>query len=535
MKIPANHLSIYLIKEEFTDHESILKDKASLKSKDIRDVGTFYYGDSTSYEPSWVSNFFSGQLKNLKIFSASAKAILLIEVEVTKRKKRIFAIPFGYGWTMLAPGSWEERFGLKTTLNIIESDGLRKIDKKNMSAVPKDTSEQLSRAGIVADFGIDTEQDLISAITGATKREEFGRTVSGKDSLSVSTKVNISSIVEFLKRCYERYISDDYKREFAWIDQISDVKNPALIEELYTKLIENIKNGNLDKTWMAVPEILNWEDVAGFKYTGRQKEEPVDDIRLPEFLASLSDDLRKDLSVGILKRRQIRCISASSEQVSHEWKAYDCLYCEIIDDSKNKTYLLSNGKWYEIEKDFAEQTSKAYKQFRDSGSSVTLPEYSHKDENDYNTRTAKADASFCCMDKKIITHGGEYSKIEFCDLLTKNKKIIHVKHYGGSSVLSHLFAQGVVSGELFLADAEFRGKVNKLLAKSHKLKDTKAKPRPDEYEIVFAIISGVDEPLDIPFFSKVSLRNAVRRLKTYGYNVSLVKVSKAKKKDNVKE
>jgi len=534
MKTPTNKLSVYLIKEEFTDHAAILKEHASLQFKKIPNVGTFYFGDSASYVPSWVTKFFSGKLSGLKIFSASAKAILLIEVNVAKRKKRIFAVPFGYGWTMMVPGAWEERFGLKATLNIIEPNGLRKIDKKNMSSIPKDTSEQLSRAGIVADFGIDIEQDLISAVTGATKRQEFGCTVSGRDSLSVSTKVDISNIVEFLKKCYERYVSNDYKKEFAWIDQISDIKNPKLIEELDATLIDNIKNSNLDKTWMAVPEILDWEDVAGFRYTGRKKEVPVDDIRLPEFLNSLTDDLRKDLTIGVLKGRRIRCISASSDQVSREWKAYDCLYCEIADDTKKKTYLLSNGKWYEIEKDFAKQINKAYRTFRDSGSSVTLPEYIHQDENDYNTKIAKADASLYCMDKKIITHGGGYSKIEFCDLFTKDKKIIHVKHYGQSSVLSHLFAQGVVSGEWFLADKEFRDKVNKLLAKTHKLSETTVKPKADEYEVVFAIISGSDKALDIPFFSKVNLRNAVRRLRTYRYKVSLVKVSKAKKKGNVK-
>ncbi len=51
------------------------------------------------------------------------------------------------------------------------------------------------------------------------------------------------------------------------------------------------------------------------------------------------------------------------------------------------------------------------------------------------------------MDKKNIPYGGGYSRIEFCDLFSKSKQMIHVKRYGGSSVLSHLFNQGLVSGE----------------------------------------------------------------------------------------
>ena len=44
------------------------------------------------------------------------------------------------------------------------------------------------------------------------------------------------------------------------------------------------------------------------------------------------------------------------------------------------------------------------------------------------------------------------------------------------------------------------------------------------FEIVYAIVSESTKALNIPFFSKVNLRNADRRLKTFGYRVSLLKV-----------
>jgi len=134
------------------------------------------------------------------------------------------------------------------------------------------------------------------------------------------------------------------------------------------------------------------------------------------------------------------------------------------------------------------------------------------------------------MDKKLIVHGGGYSKIEFCDLYSKDKKIIHVKHYGGSAVLSHLFSQGVVSGELLLADKEFREKVNEKLSNGHKINNPNDKPNPSDFQIIFGIISSSSKQLEIPFFSKVSLRNAKRRLETYGYKVSLQKISVEEKK-----
>ena len=538
-QIPSNKLSIYLIKEEYSVHKDILKDFDNLKSQQINTIGTLYYTEAHIYEPSWIKGFFGSSFNNsqsddsenrldqgkLKLFNAGSKAILITEIQCDPEAKRIFAIPFGYGRFMLNNGVWEERFGLKVTLNTVDPNYLRSIDKQSMSSVPKHAKEQISRDGVAADFGIDIEQDLIQSITGKSREKSFGKTITGKDSFNVSTKVDLSNIKDFLKACYEKFRSNEYKKDFSWIDQIAEIKDPQLVEELNGILVENIKSEELDKIWMAVPEIVDWADVSGFKYRNRKEEETEDDIDLPGFLNSLPEDEKENLSIDILKKRRVFCFSASTDELKHEWRGHNCLYCEIIDDKKKKTYLLSNSKWYEVESSFAQQINSDFQHLRDQGSSSSFPHYKHKNENNYNEKVAQSDSKLCCMDKKIISHGGGYSKIEFCDLLTKNNEIIHVKRYGGSSVLSHLFNQGVVSGELFLGDSDFRHKVNDILPYTHKLTNPDSKPRSSDYQIVFAIISSSNKKLEIPFFSKVSLRNAKRRLETYGYKVSLQKIS----------
>lgn len=528
--MPTNKLSVYLIKEEYSEHKNILKKFDTLQSKNVNGVGVLYFGESHTFKPSWIEKFFGSALGDdiEKLFNASSKAILLTKVKIATNKERVFAIPFGYGWTFLNYGVWEERFGLKITLNTVDPNNLRRIDKKNMSSVPKDTSEQLSREGVAADFGIDLEQDLIQSITGKTKEEGFGKTITGKDSLSLSVKIDLSNIQEFLKQAYKKYESDEYKKDFGWIDQISEVKDPKIIENLNKGLIDSIKNNNFDKVWMAVPELVDWADVAGFSYKNN-KDDLKADIILAEFISNLPDSEKNNLSLDVFNKR-IYCFGASSDELKYQWKAFNCLYCEIQDDTKKKTYLLSNGKWYEVENNFSKQIDTNYQALRGQKTSFTLPIYQHKNEGDYNAKIAESDNQFCCMDgpKNVIPHGGGYSKIEFCDLLTKDKKIIHVKHYGGSSVLSHLFSQGVVSGELFIADKDFRQKVNEKLSDSHKIDNAESRPNASDYEVIFAIISSSDKDLEIPFFSKVSLRNAKRRLETYGYKVALQKIKVAK-------
>ena len=223
--IATNKLSIYLIKEYNNNHKDIFRNFDKLKKEEIKHrnekIGTLYYDNSNIFEPSWIKKFFGENFNNkkqdinqeeknkIKLFNAGSKSILLVE-----NQNRIFAIPFGYGWTLLEPGVFEERFGLKITLNTIDINNIRNIDKKNMSAVPKDTREQLSHAGVPSDFGIDIEQDMIQSLTGKSKDNNFGKSITGKDALSVSVKVDLSNIKEFLNKCYKKYLSTDYKGSF---------------------------------------------------------------------------------------------------------------------------------------------------------------------------------------------------------------------------------------------------------------------------------------------------------------------------------
>jgi uncharacterized protein (TIGR04141 family) len=129
------------------------------------------------------------------------------------------------------------------------------------------------------------------------------------------------------------------------------------------------------------------------------------------------------------------------------------------------------------------------------------------------------------MDKKNIKLGAGQTPIEFCDLYTTGRDVVHVKRYGQSRSLSHLFAQGTVSGELFKTQSAFRALVNGELPGTHKLANCDSAPEQDEYQIVYAIVSEKAGPeLTLPFFSRLNLRAATIRLRAYGYRVALAKI-----------
>lgn len=517
MQSKTNKLTIYMIKPEHQNFNEVVD--TLQEGRAIGDIGVFYSEESHPHIPGWIKDFFGVTLGDgLGITVSSAKGMLLTSI-MHEDKKILFAVSFGFGRFLLKKETIEERFGLKVVLNSVDPKSLRSIDKTSLGSVLKHTREQITRDGIAADFGIDIEQDLVNSVTGRSKDEKLGNRITGRDALSVSVKVDVNNIKDFLKHCLDRYKSTDYKQDFAWIDQITDIRSIKQVNELNRQLLEKLNSKNFDNVWMAVPEVVDWVDIQGFRYLQQMDVDLKDDIDVQDFIAACGGGT---IDIDRLESSFIHVISSKKDQVIESWSAFDCIYAEL--EYEGKICVLNNGKWYEIVKDFTQQVKEEFQNI--DRSSMTFPQYNHGNENEYNKEAATQIPNACCMDKEVVVHGGGHSKVEFCDLLTKDKKIIHVKKYGGSSHLSHLFSQGVVSGELFAADKEFRQKLNDKLPPDYKLADYNARPDANNYEVVYGIISDSKKSLDIPFFSKVTLRNAHRRLAGYGYQVSIKKIER---------
>lgn len=515
MSCKTNKLTIYLIKDEIADFDEVAKDGS--ESFDV-DVGTFYMLPSKIRPPGWVVEFFGAALPDLDLRVSSARGLFITRAE-HNGKQRIFAITFGAGRFLLEDGVIEERFGLRVTLNSVMENSLRSIDKVSLGATSKHSREQISQAGGADSFGIDIEQDLISAATGKSRVERFGKVVSGKDSLAVSAKFDVSNIGELLNTCLEQYSSTDYQKDFGWIDHIKDIRDKHQTENLDDELLARINRAELEKIWLVPPEIIDWADVKGFRHVRRKRAELEPDLTLLDLLAAIN---KEPLTIDHLKNSKIHLVSAKTDEVASSWRAYQCIYAEVELDGR--FFILNSGKWYAVNKDFTEIIKRDF----DSTSVATLNfiEYTtaHANENGYNKALSVSIPNACCMDAKTVLHGGGKSSIEFCDVLTAENQLIHVKRYSGSGQLSHLFAQGVTSAEIFAGDESFRTKLNDKLPVGHKIADPATRPDTTKFEIVYGIISKSAKDLDIPFFSKVTLKNAKSRLIGLGYKVSINKI-----------
>lgn len=518
-KIPVQRLTIYRIKNDWVKSDAFIRIS---QAEDIHEVtigegivASAYTKAPPPNPPKWAG-FFEGQIPpdSLATISTSS-ALLVVTVDGIT-----YAISFGQGRYLLEPDSFADRFGLIVTLNTLGEDSIKSIDKKRFDAILKQAREQANKEANPVDFGMDIEQDLLRAITGRPADERLGRRLTGMDALTAVVRVDLETLPNLLRRYSASYESDAYKKSFPWVDHFSEVKDGTMITELDDLALALITQGQHDHCWLSAPDIIDWDRVHGFRY-GFGKRCPVEfDINLSGCLRTLPD--HKPLSIEWLKTKSIYCVDEYDTPLA-KWSAYKCLYAEVRHD--DDTYLLSSGKWYRVTKDFVDNVNDACEAI--PSCEYTFPAYDHESEGDYNQSFCNsASAEAVLMDKKTISHGGGYSKIEFCDILLRDKFIIHVKRYGGSGTLSHLFAQGVVSGELFQSDQKFREKVNHELPEGRKIPDITVPPAQLGYEVVFAIVSNSPGMrLTLPFFSKLGLKYAAQRLQAYGYRVSIAKIA----------
>ena len=509
-------LTVYLLKPDLKEIEYLRTPHAANKHAVVFSEsrkGELFILPSQDSQPKWLSLFSSAVSDLPTIITKHASALLIISIG-----DATFAVSFGYGRKLLSPGSWEEDFGLKVTLNSLDKDRIRSVDRTSFDAIGQHGRIQASREADINEFGLDLEQDMIRAVTGRPMDQSLGRQLTGKDALHLTLPLTIHNLPELLDRYLKQYKKETYKTHFPWIDQIKAVKDPAVVQDLNQKLAKRLNDKDFTRLWLSIPEIVDWMVVEGFKYKALETAPVHEDVHISDFLAEVKPR-SETYTVEFLKRIEIYAVAADGN-IMEDWPVYRCIYCEI--DHNNETFLLNNGKWYRIGGKFLSRINDFYDAIPKT--ELSLPQYKDKSEGVYNERVSQElPATLSLMDGKFIVCDPPYGKVEFCDLYCKDKKIIHVKRYtGASAALSHLFAQATVSGTLFRKDGEFRKKATALLPDG--FGTIAAVPGPNEYENVLAVISTSKKALVLPFFSRVNLKNVSERLTDLGYAISVYKI-----------
>jgi uncharacterized protein (TIGR04141 family) len=523
-KLRTWSLNVFLIRHDLKADSSILTDlrPLSLVPLALPDgtpenlvVARLYFARRSSQRPKWAV-FFGDLLAGVDLPGvASAPAILLVPVD-----ERLMAVAFSFGSALLEAGSFDPTFGLRVALNSVKPGKVRSYDKRTFDALFRQTREQAASETNLESFGIDAERDLVRTISGRPADKTLGTSMAGGSSLHASVKTTPNRLVHYLRRLYNKS-TGKLDEQYRWLGRIEEVLDHELQETLDSYLDDRLR-ANSQGVWLAVPEIMDWPNASGFRFIVPTRSKSV----YPDLhWRSLSRALRSTsvfVGVEFLRAHRVELLDGNDTPLKR-WKLYDCLNAEII--VGHEAYVLSAGAWYKVDSDLIAEID------REVGAlelcALPLPDFDvcDKDERAYNLRVASLmPKDFCCLDSQDIMFGGGRSRFEVCDLLHSSGALLHVKRYGGSSALSYLFAQGLMSADLLMKRPSFRENADLLVeAKKFSALVQKSFGSKQVRDVVYVVIGGPanSSPCRLPLFAKVNLRNAVRSIRAFGWDAKI--------------
>ena len=487
--------------------------------------GRFYWQTSGTRTPDWVPFVSPALSQTPDVHTASSSGLLVL-----KSAKRFFAVTFGYGRSMLDQSKVVRQFGLKVVLNTINPEQIRSLDTKKFEDMVVATNTQASRSTTLSTFEVDAARDILRAVTGETVDTKLGKRLSGADAIVLNIATTVEQLPSVCKKLLKAYSSQEYKKNFAWVDDLAIVTDPTVVNQLDGAMLTQLRAKDTASTHLAMPDVIDWGELDSFKITGTRAQE-YDDLDLDAYLALVPKV--DTLEVDDLKRRRVQIKFARSENWDSRWALYQCLVSE--QRTVDGLFVLIEGRWFRISDSLADQVDEYTKGL--STATVSFPpSFTGEKEADYNKRLARLDpGARICLDAKLVNPTGASSPLEVCDVLLADGTLVHVKRKSRSSTLSHLFAQGVVSMTTMLADGAFRDRVRTLIASNTDdgASWTDVVPARDkaidrsQFRVSYVVIansnrSGTDW---LPFFSKLNLMQAVRTLRaTHGIAVTIDRV-----------
>ncbi|WP_260636320.1 DUF6119 family protein [Streptomyces angustmyceticus] len=465
-------------------------------------------------QPKWLdflgSHFAVSQIQNL-----STSFVLL-----AKAHDRIFAITFGMsGFNALDRTKFEREFGLRVCANSVDEDDLTTVDTRNLDTVTRQQRTHLSSGSRLSDFSIPLEQDWIRRIQGKTATLDFAKSISGSDSLHININVPLTGLPDVLGTLLERFNSNEYKKRFPFLDYYRPLEDESEITKTLNSLLDaRINERSLDKLSLALPQLIDDEQVNHFDLSARYKRAELDEITLSNVYTFIDEYYEGSTPLSEVK---IVPVADTGQPAGQKRPLRDWIVCEF--DESESTYVLSLGNWYEVNRDYVQEVNAGVDRLADISHELNMDMWNPAEgEGGYNERVSK-DEDWLLLDKDNFHIGGPHQKIEICDLMTKDMKLICVKQQTSSATLSHLFSQGSVSAELYRGEESYRDRIfqNAREKWGEGIEEPNGGPM-----IVYAIANDRDQPLaeTLFFFSKISLLFNARIVQRLGMQVALARI-----------
>ncbi|HMI20547.1 MAG TPA: TIGR04141 family sporadically distributed protein [Sphingomonas sp.] len=531
-------LTLYLGKSDIPAFEDVFTDEAKGKlnrnttkivdAPDFGDGARLFVFVGDSHTPKWLNDVRRLFAVPDHVATTSAAGVLLF-----RSSDRLFASTFAHGWMYLDEHCFEGDFGLRAAINALDDKKLKRLERANLGDALRAVALSPFQRGLTS-FGMDNALDLVRKISGRTRDDASTDSMTGSRSLRVTGEFGLEDLPALASDALEYYESDAYQQtDFAILDSVMPVADLELSETLDDLAANSIRNGE-DRFEFGLP--IGFDDQAvSYKFVGPGHRGSHPDLLLRHYIEAMGDRLA-GLTAETLKDHKIVAIFDDDNRPDSKWSVKSSLVGSIVHD--NERYATNEGDWYRIEQQFKDAIEAAFTDVLEPW--IVAPDPLRKIYNDrgdghyeaeaeYNARFAQANG-YVLLDRALIQIPGiDRSDFESCDVLDiAGKRFLHVKKSSRrSSVLSHFFKQGTNSARHFSTFEAAWIRLRELVEAragqecAHLLDAACADDRPWKIEFLIADTPRQAGGFNIPFFSKVSLRDEIRTLRAMRYETSL--------------
>lgn len=531
-------LNLHLSKASIEAFEDVYTDEARLKlahqstiivdAPEFGDGARLYVFVGNDHPPKWLREVRALFPVPGNIQTSSAAGVLLF-----RSAGRLFASTFAHGWMYLDEHCFEGDFGLRAAINALDDTKLRRLERANLGDALRAVALSPFQRGLTS-FGLDDALDLIRKISGRTRDDATADAMTGSRSLRVTGEFRLTELPELAAEALQYYQSIGYQEtQFAVLDSVMPVSDRTLSEDLDELAAASIRDGEQHFEF-GLP--IGFDDQAvSYKFVGPGLRGSHPDLLLRDYVAAMGDRLG-DLTSETLRAHKIVAVFDDDNRPDAKWSVRASLVGSLVHDCER--FAVNEGEWYRIEQGFKDSIETGFQELIEDWDDPPEPlrriysadgDGHYEPEAEYNTRFA-ADRNYVLLDRALIRVPGiERSDFESCDILdVAGKRFIHLKKSSRrSSVLSHFFKQGANSAKLFSTFGSSWVNLRALVEQragvemAELLDGVCNDDRPWRVEFVIADTPRQSGQFNIPFFSKVSLRDEVRTLRAMEYEAAV--------------
>lgn len=537
MSLPkTNTFSLYLAKSGVVSFDDLLTESARTlidrghalrtTSDQFGDGNALFIFPGHPSIPRWVEQLRSAfTLPDL--FSRSPCALLAF-----KRKSHMFALTFSFAHVYLDDSKTEADFGLKVAINAVSDEKLRSVERSNIGAAIRDFAQAAGQRDLRS-FGFDDALDLIRKVSGSAADREFADMVTGSHALRFSKKIEIRDVPDAALEAVGLFRSAAYKKtSFRIIDFLSPVLDPTVLSRLDEALVAAVRRGT-DEFEIAIPAILP-EDVGSFRFERARNNRFYPDLSLELYREGLGDALA-NLTLEDLTKHSVAAYTTSDDRPFDYWSVHEALVGSLVLDRER--YALNEGHWYRISQKFKEAADQKFSELCRRPDKKLRPlrkiaigtgkkaKTTYQSEESYNKEMAAA-TGYLLMDRKLVEIDDVAGPgVEACDLLDlEGRRFIHIKKSSRqSSILSHFFKQGGNAAQMVRKYEPFDLAMIDIVRRDYGAKKAleleAARKKKWTVEFQIADFPRPDGAHNIPFFSKLTLREEARNMESMGFDV----------------